>query len=736
MNNAIDLLKGFTAKDMMDTFSSEKLMDLSNCILGWNIPSHMNKFKNLAKSYYDEIFTYYCETNNIAEDVDPNMNDVLNWLMKITNDYASKTSVKYPAVIREYVFYSDAEDIILDVISELVSEFSNKFEKDISTDAVITYAESSNVGLKFKDMLSCLFSQKNERYPCPTLNTIYDFIYWEYCGFYILDPKENEKFSSTPLAMEFEGHNYTDTNIFNTLKHAYFDNPTEICNFLDKDVNRKNLIKEACAAFYYMYTNNLRNNTLFDKLVKCIVLYYGILEVNIQSQLKVLQFLNEYLDKCFEDKHDEPYEIINNTKVVSPSCYPEDFAKILYEIIATRGSKSTEAAIDSGYDFGRRQLNSDKLSYGNFAINNIDGKYKSKFLKIKNIWNEIRNVKPNKFKSKINSVYFKKWYGRIPSMFARYGNEATVTENRMKGDPTLILANSAPKYITNIVTETNKVFQGLIDLSKRVASTSEINSKVGVVKSFCSTYKIEDPKDPKEIERAIKNEAMYRIAKSILQENGVYGYSVEGIVENGKFPTANHIVTSLFIDNSHEEPEEIPVNNIFSKPESITVFAHPQRLATFDELYKKIMTSITQNFNHKMISSVHQSMELNYKNYANSLRRKSGDVEGGDADEASLNKKLAKAIENGVVDALDMAIDQKVRCLQVVGAMYDMVTRVQKLAKLCVASLHAVETKHGDNRMNAGINDKLRNASNARLNYVNKENNSGRYIQQHAKKYL
>ena len=264
-------------------------------------------------------------------------------------------------------------------------------------------------------------------------------------------------------------------------------------------------------------------------------------------------------------------------------------------------------------------------------------------------------------------------------------------------------------------------------MSKRIASVSDVQGKINIVKSWCTTYKIEDITDPKSIEKSIVNEITLRIAKCIFQNNDVYGYSAEGIVENGKFPSANHIVTSLFIENSNEEPQQQSVADIFSKPESITVYAHPNKLATFDELFKKTSNAIVQNFNQKLVNNIHENLETNFRNYSNSLRRKSDQIDGGEANDAENNKKIAKAIENGIVSGLDLAIDQKARCMQCVGAMYDMLVKVQKLAKLCVAALHEAEVRHSDNRMNTGVNDKFRNATNTRLNKINQQNNAGKY---------
>ena len=482
-----------------------------------------------------------------------------------------------------------------------------------------------------------------------------------------------------------------------------------------------NTISESLTIFNYMHNDvRYKYSKLYNILLKILIIYYGIKEIIRENKLENIEFACNYFEHCIDNVELEADP--TNSNKVSLSEYEFDFNRFN----KTEHNVSVEA-MDSGMDFGASQLKRNVYQSNNLAINKIDERYNKKFSKLKNIWTEIHDIKPSKLKTKINSVYFKKWYGRIPSMFTRYGSEATITENRMRGDPTLILANSAPKYIANIVTETNKLFQNIIDMSKRIASVSDVQGKINIVKSWCTTYKVEDITDPKSIEKSIVNEITLRIAKCIFQNNDVYGYSAEGIVENGKFPSANHIVTSLFIENSNEEPQQQSVADIFSKPESITVYAHPNKLATFDELFKKTSNAIVQNFNQKLVNSVHENLEINFRNYSNSLRRKSDQIDGGEANDAENNKKIAKAIENGIVTGLDLAIDQKARCMQCVGAMYDMLVKVQRLAKLCVAALHEAEVRHSDNRMNTGVNDKLRNATNTRLNKINQQNNAGKY---------
>lgn len=364
------------------------------------------------------------------------------------------------------------------------------------------------------------------------------------------------------------------------------------------------------------------------------------------------------------------------------------------------------------------------------SVDKITENYKRKGLQLQKAFTDIFKVKLSKIKSKVNAVFFKRWYGRIPSMFQRYGNSAKITENRMKGDPSQILMSGGLQYIQNMMQNTEKLFQEILDTAKHIASSSSLPQKLNVARAFCKQYPIEIGSDPKTLEKQIINEATFRIASCIFQDNGIYGYTPEGIVENGKFPTCNHIVTSLFIDNAHEQAEELTVSDIFQKPQSLMMFAHPEQFQKFEQTYNQSVQSVVRNFNPKMCAVVHKSLDLNYKRFSSAISRPLGvDTSiAGDRDDVNNMKKQSKAIDDGIVKAMDLIIDQKRRCIQCVGAMYEMTSRITDLAKRCVAALHQEEIKRGDVNFNSGMMATGLNATTDRLNKVNRKNNANSVV--------
>ena len=122
------------------------------------------------------------------------------------------------------------------------------------------------------------------------------------------------------------------------------------------------------------------------------------------------------------------------------------------------------------------------------------------------------------------------------------------------------------------------------------------------------------------------------------------------------------------------------------------------------------MSKILNNFNYKTTSTVIRNMDANYKMFTSNLVKQSnkgmgmapGEETGGE--DIKQAKKIAKAIEKGMIDAVNTVIEQKRRCIQCVGIMYDMMNRIQQLAKRCIAAMHEIEVNKSDKNFKSGIN--------------------------------
>jgi hypothetical protein len=270
-----------------------------------------------------------------------------------------------------------------------------------------------------------------------------------------------------------------------------------------------------------------------------------------------------------------------------------------------------------------------------------------------------------------------------------------VVENTMTGDPGEILTSSCVKYVERMSNDSTELFNELLQIARRLTSVTNIEEKINIINNFCKKFPV-DKGNTDNIKNNILNETRFKIASSILQDNEIYGFTVDGILQNRKFPPANHIVTSLFVRNPHEKPREQSVNDIFSGEKTILQFAHPENIVKFNNLYRQSASKIIDTFNPKIAG-------LTEKNLNKATRRFSDQVTKYQMEENSMReadpkeqKKVSNDIDKSVIRAIDMAIAQKRRCLQCAGIAHDMIVRVTDLAKRCVVAMLNVEKELTD----------------------------------------
>jgi hypothetical protein len=348
-------------------------------------------------------------------------------------------------------------------------------------------------------------------------------------------------------------------------------------------------------------------------------------------------------------------------------------------------------------DYSHESENMNISMKQNVAINDIDENYKQKWAQLQKTYIKIFKVGTSKLISKVDSLFFKKYYGRIPHLYKQYSRRAMVVENTMTDDPGRILATRAVKYIDNISNDATDLFNQLLQIARRISSVTNIQEKINIVNGFCKKFKI-DKENPDSIKNSILNEVRYRIASSILQDNEIYGFTVDGILLNKKFPPANHIVTSLFVKNPHERPQEIPVSDIFSDEKNILLFAHPEQILKFNTIYKQSASKIIDTFNPKIAGLTEKNMTMAAKKFSNQIMKhgvamNSYSMKAIDPKE---QKKISDQLNKTIINAIDIVILQKRRCLQCVGIAHDMIRRVTELAKRCVVSMLNVEASLTD----------------------------------------
>jgi hypothetical protein len=443
---------------------------------------------------------------------------------------------------------------------------------------------------------------------------------------------------------------------------------------------------------------NLNNNILLANFIE------GGIEL---LRKNVVTYRSQEIINLFIITHYIIHLIIENVLQFSQELH--DVASFIHSEIVNNGINESESYVpktvhdhfrivcteNDSYSFESEMLDNPLSKSDNTRLNAIDETYKRKWAQLQKIYIKIFKIGISKIVSRANASFFKKYYGRIPHLYSQYGDRAVVVENTMVGDPGEILSVSAVKYVEKMSNDSTDIFNSLLQITRRLGSVTNIEERINVVNTYCKQFKL-DKNNPDSIKEGIINETRYKIASSILQDNEIYGFTVDGIMQNKKFPPANHIVTSLFVKNPHEKPGEQSVSLIFSGAEHILQFAHPENLLKFNNLFKQSASKIIDTFNPKVASMAEKNIEKAARKFSYQIMHKDNDAPSMLDLDPKEQKQISDDINKGLIKALDMAIDQKRRCLQCAGIAHDMIARVTDLAKRCVVAMLNVEKELTD----------------------------------------
>lgn len=234
-------------------------------------------------------------------------------------------------------------------------------------------------------------------------------------------------------------------------------------------------------------------------------------------------------------------------------------------------------------------------------------------LKIKSIINNGK-LKINNFFDKLNlprTLFYKKYIGKIDSLYEHYSSEATILENELSGDPVTILFNTVPEYTSNLI---KNIFEIYDNYNKHINSLFNTHSLPEMIKKINSylTYedvKLEDNANAKTINKALQLDLRYKTAEILLKDNNVYGFTVESIVLK-KYPNLNHLIVSLFMPKPHEKPIEQSVSNIFDNAESFKILS-----SKFKDIILKVSNNINNKISSLKIDDDIKKFSLNIDNY-------------------------------------------------------------------------------------------------------------------------
>jgi len=197
-----------------------------------------------------------------------------------------------------------------------------------------------------------------------------------------------------------------------------------------------------------------------------------------------------------------------------------------------------------------------------------------KALKIKNIIDRGK-INITHFIDKLNiprNLFYQKHLGKIDHLYKNYASEARIIENETNGDPVKILTEKCINYLDNLINGILRVYKEYnlhIDKLFTCKTFADVITNVNDYIVY-DAVKLPPEATVKDVNNSLKLDLRYRIANLILEDNEVYGHTVQSIVEK-KYPPIQHVIISLFLPRPHEKPVEMSVSDMFESADSFKI---------------------------------------------------------------------------------------------------------------------------------------------------------------------
>lgn len=290
-----------------------------------------------------------------------------------------------------------------------------------------------------------------------------------------------------------------------------------------------------------------------------------------------------------------------------------------------------------------------------------------------------------------NLGFYKKYLDRVESgLYDKYSGDAKVLENRMIDDPVVILKDTAKTYIHDIVEGINKVYQSVLDTTKALSDISDAEKAKQIIDKYIGNDIVtQNIKGEKSEDSSYKtktlNATKLKIAK-VLMRNGerkVYGYTVKNMVLKG-YPTPNHLIVTLFVDNPELKPEEQSVNEIFKSAESFNFIADSDKQDVFN-VSNMTKAALEKTVDNKVMNTIEE-----YK--ARALSR----FKAAKLDNKKEQGKIIDQIWDGIKLSSKELLSRKSYIIDCINIYYQMILRIDKLAVRSIESMLAQENLHLD----------------------------------------
>jgi len=313
-----------------------------------------------------------------------------------------------------------------------------------------------------------------------------------------------------------------------------------------------------------------------------------------------------------------------------------------------------------------------------------------------------------------NLGFYKKYLDRVESgLYDKYASSSEVLENKMLGDPVDILKNEAKVYIHDIVEGINKVYSDLLNASKQLEDVVEADKCKAIIDKYINKDIIDqnikgEKSEDKSYKIKILNATKLKIAK-VLMKNGerkVYGYTVNNMVLKG-YPTPNHLIVTLFVDNPELKPEKQPVDQIFQSAESFRILADSDKQDVFN-VSNMTKAALDKTVDNKVMNTIemYKSNALSkFKNTALDNKKDQG--------------KIIDQIWDGVKLASKELLSRKSYIIDCINIYYSMILRIDRLAVNSIKAMLANEAVNLDSKYKKSLGvSKMSDRERRKLGYT------------------
>ena len=313
-----------------------------------------------------------------------------------------------------------------------------------------------------------------------------------------------------------------------------------------------------------------------------------------------------------------------------------------------------------------------------------------------------------------NLGFYKKYLDRVESgLYDKYASSSEVLENKMLGDPVDILKNEAKVYIHDIVEGINKVYSDLLNASKQLEDVVEADKCKAIIDKYINKDVIDqnikgEKSEDNSYKIKILNATKLKIAK-VLMKNGerkVYGYTVKNMVLKG-YPTPNHLIVTLFVDNPELKPEKQPVDQIFQSAESFRILADSDKQDVFN-VSNMTKAALDKTVDNKVMNTIemYKSNALSkFKNVSLDNKKDQG--------------KIIDQIWDGVKLASKELLSRKSYIIDCINIYYSMILRIDRLAVNSIKAMLANEAMNLDSKYKKSLGvSKMSDRERRKLGYT------------------